>query len=55
MANDDTFRFYINGSLVKEISDQGITEKGYIGAFASAFEDPNFTVLLDEISLWPLQ
>ncbi len=55
MANEDTFRLYINGSLVKELTDKGITEKGYIGAFASAFEDPNFTVLLDEISLWTLQ
>ena len=55
MANEDTFRLYINGLLVKELTDKGITEKGYIGAFASAFEDPNFTVLLEEISLWTLQ
>lgn len=55
MANDDIFRLYINGSLVKELTDNGIQEKGYIGAFASAFEDPGFTVLLEELSLWILQ
>ncbi len=55
MATGDTFRLYINGYLVKELTDNGIAEKGYIGAFASAFEEPGFTVLLEEISLWTLQ
>lgn len=55
MATGDTFRLYINGYLVKELSDNGLPDKGYIGAFASAFENPNFTVLLEEISLWTLQ
>jgi len=54
-ASNDTFRLYINGHLVRELTDSGIPAKGYIGAFASAFEDPGFTVHLEEISLWTLQ
>jgi len=41
--------------LVRELTDSGIPAKGYIGAFASAFEDPGFTVHLEEIFLWTLQ
>ncbi len=55
MAKNDTFRLYINGHLVKELTDDGIPAKGFIGAFASAFEDPGFTVNLEDISLWTLQ
>lgn len=55
MATNDSFRLYINGYLVKEFTDKGISSKGFIGAFASAFEEPGFTVLLEEIALWTLQ
>lgn len=55
MADSETIRLYINGKLIKELTDKGIMEKGYIGAFVSAREDPNFTVRLEEIKLWTLQ
>ena len=54
MATNDSFKLYINGALVKELSDSGISEKGYIGAFVSAKEDPGFTVQMEEISSWTL-
>lgn len=49
-----TIRLYVNGNLVKEVEDDGIANKGYIGAYASAREDPGFTVNLEEIKLWTL-
>lgn len=55
MAEDKTLRLYINGQLVKELTDDGITDKGYIGAYVSAHENPNFTVQLEELKLWTLQ
>lgn len=54
MATNDSFRLYANGNLIKEFTDTGIINKGFIGAFASAVEDPGFTVNLDQISLWNL-
>jgi len=52
--SNNSINLYINGYLVKELSDDGIPGKGYIGAFVSAHEDPGFTVQLEEISLWTL-
>ena len=54
MADGETIRLYLNGKLVKELTDKGIPEKGYIGAFVSACEDVNFTVQLEELKLWTL-
>lgn len=54
MASGKTIRLYVNGKLVKELEDDGITAKGYIGAFASAKEDPSFTVHLEELKMWAL-
>lgn len=53
-ADGSDFKLYINGILVKEVSDSGLTARGYIGAFVSAYENPGFTVNLQEISLWSL-
>ena len=55
MADGETIRLYVNGKLVKELTDAGIKDKGYIGAFVSAREDQNFTVQLEELKLWTLQ
>ncbi len=55
MADGDTIRLYANGELLKELTDKGLTDKGYIGAFVSAREDQNFTVQLEELKLWTLQ
>jgi hypothetical protein len=54
LLDGTTIRLYVNGSLVKELSDDVITDKGYIGAFISAREDPGFTVQLEQIKLWTL-
>lgn len=54
MLDGKTIRLYVNGNLVKELSDDGISDKGYIGAFISAREDPAFTVQLEQIKLWTL-
>jgi len=54
MADGETIRLYLNGKLVKELTDKGILDKGYIGAFVSAREDLNFTVQLEELKLWTL-
>jgi hypothetical protein len=54
MAKDNSIKLYINGNLVKEVIDSTISNKGYIGAYSAAYEDPDFTVQLDEISLWTL-
>jgi hypothetical protein len=54
MIDGKTIRLYVNGNLIKELEDDGISGKGYIGAFVSAREDPAFTVKLEEIKLWTL-
>lgn len=55
MADGETIRLYVNGKQVKELTDKGIADKGYIGAFVSARENQNFTVQLEELKLWTLQ
>lgn len=47
-----TIGLFINDTLVQEVVDESFTEAGYIGAFVSANETPNFTVNMEEISLW---
>lgn len=54
LLNGKSIRLYLNGQLVREIEDEGISAKGYIGAFVSAREDPTFTVQLEELKLWTL-
>lgn len=54
MAINDSIKLYINGVLVKEISDSSLKDKGYIGGFVSAVDDSNFTVHMQEISSWTL-
>ena len=49
---NDSFKIYINGSLVKEFSDNVIADKGYIGAYVSAREKANFSVNLQELLVW---
>lgn len=54
MAKADQLSLYINGSLIQEISDTNFKEKGYFGAFISAYETANLIIQMDEISLWNL-
>jgi hypothetical protein len=53
MANGDSFKLYINGAFVKEVTDTNIKDKGFIGVFVSASESSTYTVHVEEISLWP--
>lgn len=55
MAKNNIFSLYINGHLVKELTDNSIPEQGYIGAYVSAINDPGFTINVEEIKLWTLQ
>lgn len=54
-AENESIKLYINGNLIKELSDNGLISQGYIGAFTAAYDDPGLTIQLEEISLWPLQ
>lgn len=54
-AENKTIKLYVNGELIKEMTDDGLVSQGYIGAFTAAYDDPGLTVQLEEISLWPLQ
>jgi len=49
---NDTFKIYINGSLVREFNDSVIQNKGHVGAYVSARERSNFTVDLQELMVW---
>jgi hypothetical protein len=51
---DSKFSIYINGVLVKELTDGDLTAKGNIGAFISARETSSFSVRLEDISVWEL-
>lgn len=53
-AVDDTFKLYVNGYLVKEFTDSGLTAKGHFGAYVTALENSNFTVDLEELLEWNL-
>ena len=54
LAEGNHLRLYINGVLLTEITDEGIDDNGYIGAFVAAYEDAAFTVHLEDIKLWTL-
>ena len=53
LAQGNKLTLYANGALLEDISDATFTS-GYIGAFVAAYDTPNFTVELDEMSLWNL-
>jgi hypothetical protein len=54
MAQDQQFSIYVNGVLVKSLTDNTLTQKGHYGVFVSADETPNFTFKVDEIKEWDL-
>ncbi len=53
LAQGNKLTLYANGALLEEVSD-GTFASGYIGAFVAAYDTSNFTVELDEMSLWNL-
>ncbi len=54
LANGDSFRLYANGKFLQEVTDPGIKDEGYIGAFIAGLNTPGFTVELTEIAYWNL-
>ncbi len=54
MAVNNSIKLYVNGNLIKESSDSSIDKPGYVGAYTAAYDDPGFTVQMEEISLWSL-
>ncbi|NTV36383.1 MAG: DUF1080 domain-containing protein [Anaerolineaceae bacterium] len=53
-VDGSNFKIYINGKLVKELSDGTLTTAGFIGAWISATSSANFTVQMDKIGYWNL-
>jgi hypothetical protein len=53
-AEDNNFKLYLNGVLVKEVSDAGLPAKGHFGAYITALENSSFSVDLEELREWNL-
>ncbi|MHC1784528.1 MAG: hypothetical protein AB9891_17535 [Anaerolineaceae bacterium] len=52
MAEDNRIQLFINGEMVKELTDSTYTDSGLIGVFIAAQSTPGFTVRVDEIAYW---
>lgn len=52
-AVGEQISLYVNDTFLQEVSDSTYAS-GNFGAFVAANETPNFTVWMDEISLWDL-
>lgn len=52
MAKGNEFTIYVNGTLVKSITDDTLSDRGHFGVYVSAVENPSFTFTLDEINEW---
>lgn len=52
-AVGEKISLYVNDTFLQEVSDSTYAS-GNFGAFVAANETPNFTVWMDEISLWDL-
>lgn len=46
------WKLYVNGVLIKEISDGSLINMGHIGFFIVANQTPDFTIYVDEIATW---
>lgn len=55
MAQGDTFKLYVNGRLLDEVSSNVLPDEGYCGMVIAAHNTPGFTVYLDEIDYWESQ
>ncbi len=54
LANGDKLGLYANGILLDEITDSTYSAEGDFGALVAANETPDFSVHMEEISLWKL-
>ena len=53
LAESEKLTLFINGTLVKEITDTHFTRGGF-GIFVGSDVVPNLTVIVDEIAYWSL-
>lgn len=54
MAEDNAFKFYINGVKITEGLDQTFPDPGKIGLYVNAATDNGFTVGFDRLAIWNL-
>ncbi len=52
LALNDRYAFYANGKLLQGTNETTFIEPGLFGVFIAAYNTPNFTVYMDEISFW---
>ncbi|HEY9077497.1 MAG TPA: hypothetical protein VIO61_13275 [Anaerolineaceae bacterium] len=53
-ASNNNFSLYVNGNLLKEFTNSAYPDAGYFGPVIASYNTVNFTVELNEISLWNL-
>jgi hypothetical protein len=53
MVVDNSIKLYVNGNLIKEITDSSVNNPGYIGAFIFTYSS-GLIIQMEEISLWTL-
>ena len=53
-AQGDKILLYANDVLLQEVTDSTFPDKGYFGAFVSAYQTAGFTVHMEDIALWNL-
>jgi hypothetical protein len=53
LANGAKLSLYVNGVLLEDITDSTYSD-GYFGPFIAGNQTPNFSIELDDISLWKL-
>ena len=52
MLSDDQISLYINGKLIKKVSNNALSQKGYFGVFQAAVQNPALTVAVEQIDEW---
>jgi hypothetical protein len=52
--NGNSIKLYINGNMVREVTDDSFTSGNIFGAFFAAYNNSGFTVSLDTIRQWNL-
>jgi len=52
MVADQQFSIYVNGVLVKTVTNDSLVDRGHFGVFVNATETPNFTFKVEVIREW---
>ena len=53
-AEGETLKLYANGKLLRELTDDGLTDQGGFGLFVGARRTDDFTVFVSEVAYWNL-